>query len=142
MLQHRRAHGRTEGPYSWHPGPGVLRTGSLASAVIGRRGREPGATRLTPELRRALGWWWAFLENAVPRQVRVGPAAPPLLVWTDGAHELLDEFPTTCGAVLYDPADGALLYFGFVVQDDVREVWQVVCPGASTREAGRPSLPP
>ena len=91
------------------------RSGSLAASIIGWRGRQPGATRLTPDIRRALGWWLTFLDCVVPRLVKVGPADAPPLVWTDGAHEPGEAMPTSCGAVLYDPRDGALLCFGFEI---------------------------
>ena len=98
------------------------RSGSLAASIIGKRGRQPGATRPTPDIRRALGWWLTFLDCAVPRLVKVGPAEAPLLVWTDGAHEPGEAMPTSCGAVLYDPRDGALLCFGFEIAEAVRSV--------------------
>ena len=86
--------------------------------------RQPGATRITFGLHCALQWWDTYLANTAPRIVRVGCPTPPLLVWTDGAHETEGIVLRSCGAVLYDPRDGALQVFGFRVAETTKALWQ------------------
>ena len=105
------------------------RGGSLAVAALNRRGRQPGATRITPELRGALEWWREFLGSAVPRTVSVNPPEPPLLMWIDGAHEPDDAVPTSCGAVFFDPRDAALEVFGLEIGSEIKALWQAASRG-------------
>ena len=93
--------------------------------MLNRRSREHGATRITVDIDAALTWWDSFLRLSEPRSITVGGADPPLLIWTDGAHEEDGEAPTSCGAVLFDPADRALLYFGCAIDEELRSLWQV-----------------
>ena len=100
------------------------RCGGVAASRIYRRAREHGASRLDESLRWALHWWRRFFVAATPRIVKLGPPVPPVLLWTDGAHEETSDSPTTCGALLIDQISGAVKCFGFVVPEGVRKAWQ------------------
>ena len=100
------------------------RCGGVAASQIYRRAREHGAIRVDGRLRWALQWWRKFFDAATPRLVKLGAPVPPVLVWTDGAHEEGSSTPTTCGALMLDQTYGAMKCFGVVVPDAVREAWQ------------------
>ena len=101
------------------------RCGGVAASHIHRRAREHGALRLDDKLRWAITWWRDYFASAKPRLVFVGRPLPPVLVWTDGAHEEDSLTPTTCGAFLVDKLKGVKECFGIPVPEAIREAWKV-----------------
>eukprot|EP00972_Heterocapsa_arctica_P015226 2243042-Heterocapsa_arctica.AAC.1 len=67
----------------------------------------------------ALQWWLAHLRHSPPRIIRVGGFGDHVTIFTDGACEQR----VSVGAVLFDPRDGAILYFGRVVPEWVAKAW-------------------
>eukprot|EP00972_Heterocapsa_arctica_P045112 6660573-Heterocapsa_arctica.AAC.1 len=65
--------------------------------------------RLHGRARMALQWWLAHLRHSPPRVIRVGGFGDHVTIFTDGACE---PGQVSVGAVLFDPRDGAILYFG------------------------------
>ena len=110
------------------------RCGGVAASQIYRRAREHGAIRVDGRLKWALEWWRSFFDSATPRVVKLGEPVPPVLVWTDGAHEEDSQSPTTCGALLLDQRCGELRCFGVAVPAAVREAWKAshALPGRGT----------
>jgi hypothetical protein len=79
---------------------------------------------LNREDRETLHWLVAWLDYAPPRLVSPGFQGKPLLLFSDGACEYVNmDRKLSCGAVLYDPRDNALLMFGFEVPQALGDVW-------------------
>jgi hypothetical protein len=70
-------------------------------------------------------FWKSFLKSAVPRTLEFKlESCPPLLVFTDGwQSENSSSAKLGVGAVLFDPVDQAILYFGCLVQDEIVNLW-------------------
>lgn len=110
----------------------------FASApLFGRRPRvgmrvlrdvEYGVVKGSPlphEAKLFLQWWKIYLCEAPPRHICMEEAFdPPLHLWTDGWQSSMTQ-PITLGmgAVLYDPKDGALLYFGAEISEGIVGQW-------------------
>ena len=116
------------------------RCGAVASSIILRRSRQPGAMRITPEIRWAIAWWMQFLSSSRPRTVSVEAGSPLLLIWTDGAFEQESAAPASCGAVMLDPLDDAFECFGLPIDDRLCEAWRA--GGTRTQLIGQAELFP
>ena len=88
-----------------------------ASQVRGRVGavtfnllNKHGGGRIRPDLDTALGWWEeAVCRRSKPRKVKVGDGKPPILIFTDGAHETE---AAGYGGIMIDPLSGEVAGFG------------------------------
>ncbi len=69
----------------------------------------------------ALEFWPAFLRSAPPRELRLGDARHPVLIWTDGAEE---PSGVGVGAVLLDQETGAREAWGGCVEPVVVNGWK------------------
>ena len=82
------------------------RVGAVALNILGRH--QGG--RIKQDLSVALDWWMkAVSERAKPRTIQVGDLRPPILIFTDGAHE---EEGTGYGGVMIDPLTNEVAGFG------------------------------
>ena len=110
--------------------------GFFGSQLFGRVGRAglrplverqyagPGPCALTPPLRRVLSFWRALVLHARPRVVPLlAPEVAPLVLFTDGWQGDGAKGEVGAGAVLWDPDDSSLLFFGVRVAEEVQERW-------------------
>ena len=76
------------------------------------------------EDREALHWLVNWLDYAPARMISPNFQGEPLLLFSDGACEYVNSSRSiSCGATLYDPRDGALLFFGFEIPQSLGDVW-------------------
>lgn len=69
-------------------------------------------------------WLCEWVSNVLPRSISPKFEGPPLLLFTDGACEFKGPSRIlTFGALLYDPRDGALLYYGDSVIPQLELEW-------------------
>ena len=62
--------------------------GRIGAVTMNLMGKHAGG-RIRRDLDVALGWWKeAVTLRAKPRSLTVGESRPPILIFTDGAHEL------------------------------------------------------
>ncbi|CAE8637616.1 unnamed protein product [Polarella glacialis] len=99
------------------------RMGALMLRPISERAHSHALSFLNEEIEVAFSWLCDVLCCAVPRRVVCVGAAPPLVVLTDGACEGACFENVTCGGVLLDPVDGAVEFFGFVVNPAILAEW-------------------
>lgn len=105
----------------------------MESSIFGRAGRcvaslfnrsNRASQVLTAKDNDLIDWLCTWLLSARPRQISPKFLGPPILLFSDGACEYLgSERLVTCGALLYDPRDGALLFFGFRVNQYLEAEW-------------------
>ena len=71
-----------------------------------------------------ISWLDSWLASAVPRQITSRYVGNPVLVFSDGACEYESaKRVVTMGALMYDPRDQALEYFGIEVVSSLQELW-------------------
>ena len=96
--------------------------GRCASPLFKRHNRK--SYELTEGDIVLLDWLCNWLSTAPPRQISPKGNGPPILLFTDGACEFVkEERLVSCGALLYDPIDEALLFFGFRVNKRLEQEW-------------------
>jgi hypothetical protein len=96
--------------------------GRCASPLFNRHNRK--SYELTDGDVILIDWLCNWLSTAPPRQISPKGNGPPLLLFTDGACEFAKgERIVTCGALLYDPTDKALLFFGLRVNKSLEDEW-------------------
>jgi hypothetical protein len=79
---------------------------------------------LDREDREALHWLVNWLDYAPARMISPSFQGKPLLLFSDGACEYVNSSRSiSCGATLYDPRDGALLFFGFEIPQGLGDIW-------------------
>ena len=69
-------------------------------------------------------WLCQWLLTSPPRHISPKFSGQPLLLFSDGACEFCGpKRILTCGALLWDPRDSALLYFGFTINEALEAEW-------------------
>ena len=123
---------------------GSFFAGQLAAAAVRevrRRAYKPGSFHvLDEELRSALEWIMFHLEIAKPKDVAVGKRPAPVLVFTDGACEPLEDagpMVASLGAVIF--GDKGTQFFGAQVPADIAAGWR---SGESGQVIGQAELAP
>ena len=99
-------------------GPGLRALSRLAASPPAAAGREA---------QWLVGYWRAFFRDAAPRRVPVGPAAPPVLLFVDGAVEGAAYDDVSMGAVLIVPAESGpdrIEYFSAKIGRELVAVWR------------------
>ena len=86
---------------------------------------SPGGTKtLTPQLLLSFEFWNSLLNSAIPRTLNFDLGTlPPVLVFTDGWQSESSDLKLGIGAVLFDPSDNALLFFGALVDMSIVAYW-------------------
>ena len=99
------------------------RAGRCVSSLFDRTNRNSNA--LTTKDNNLIDWLCDWLVNSPPRQISPKFKGPPLLLFSDGACEFPEnkDRVVTCGALLFDPRDGGLLYFGFRINRTLELEW-------------------
>ena len=111
--------------------------GFAFSQVFGRAGRaglrllterqysHSRDSSLSKPMLMSFEFWKAFLKCAVPRTLDFKlESCPPLLVFTNGwQSENSSSAELGVGAVLFDPIDRAILYFGCLLSDEIVDLW-------------------
>lgn len=96
----------------------------LAGRRIGERAISKLHTcHLDGGLRATLEWVREELPKMPARKVTTSPGEPPVLLFTDGACEFEGVMKVTVGAVLWDPSEDVIKYFGMAVDPHVLGEW-------------------
>ena len=105
----------------------------MESSIFGRAGRcvaslfdrtNRNSYALTTRDCELIDWLCTWLQSSLPRQISPKFVGPPLLLFSDGACEYMQESRlVTCGAFLFDPRDGAQLFFGLRVNPSLEAEW-------------------
>jgi hypothetical protein len=86
--------------------------------------RAPALTRQLPvPLTDCMSWVALHLAEAGPKKFSRNDSRVPVLVFSDGACEGDSFERVTVGAVLLDPLTGRCEYFGFLVPEQITQVW-------------------
>jgi hypothetical protein len=111
------------GRFQYAEGQLFARLGALMLKPISERAHALGVTAITPEIEEALAWLCNTLLTAAPRRIICQGTRPPLIVFSDGACEGVLFEVVSCGAVLFDPHDSAIEFFGLLVSKAIHDEW-------------------
>ena len=90
------------------------RAGAAFLSALRAAGRATAPARIEGRLAGALVWWLSFLGTATPRILELGGAAPPVVVFGDGA---CDPGLNSVGVVLFDRASSTYEAIGGRIGD-------------------------
>ena len=97
------------------------RAGKTVARVFNRRGRSP---KINDEDQYDLEWLSTWLTKAAPRSLTPEWNDSNLILFCDGACEYEREDKiVSCGAVLYDPRDNSIHYFGIIINEVLVREW-------------------
>ena len=99
------------------------RAGSLGLRALSRLANGPNR-QIDPEVLAMIDFWRRFFLNAKPRRVDTRRDHPPVLIFTDASAEGEDFSKVGVGAIMYDPADGAIEFFSGVVDLPLVNSWR------------------
>ena len=98
------------------------RAGRCVRPLFHRTGNSTGA--LNDKETSLIDWLCQWLRTAPPRPISSRFSGPPVLLFSDGACEYeSSERIVTCGALLFDPRDQAIQFFGFKINQDLHDEW-------------------
>ena len=98
------------------------KAGRSVASIFQRRNRQ--SFEVTVRDAQLIRWLCEWLTKAAPRNISSKYVGPPVLLFSDGACEFAASTRVlTFGGLLYDPRDGALLYFGSHVCMELEAEW-------------------